>query len=76
LREMRALSTDAQSCEVLVGLTLEETAFYVTYGRHRIASTSRHDDKKYLALHDKHERARLSVLGAEIELRNDDPPRH
>ncbi len=77
LREMRAFSTDAQGREVLVGLTREETILYVTYGRDRMAGMSRHDDgEKYLEFHDKHERARLSVLGAENELRNDNPPRH
>lgn len=77
LREMRALATDALGREVLVGLTFEETAFYVTYGRDRIKGISRPDDgEKYLELHDKHERARLSVLGAENELRNDKPTRH
>jgi hypothetical protein len=77
LREMRALSTDAQGREVLVGLTFEETAFYVTYERDRIKDISRHDDgEKHLELHGKHERSRLSVLGAEIQLRNDKPPRH
>ena len=77
LREMRALSTDLQGREVLVGLSFEETVFYVAYGRDRVKGISRPDDgEKYIELHDKHERARLSVLGAENELRIYKPPRH
>ena len=33
LIEMRALSTDTNGDEILVGLTLEETAFYMNHSR-------------------------------------------
>lgn len=77
LAEMRAITTDSHGQEVLVGLSVEETAFYMNFahqrteGRGDSAATDR-----YLELHDKHERARLSVLGAENQLRNDKPVRH
>jgi hypothetical protein len=74
---MRALNTDTSGNEVLVGLTLEETAFYMTYGRQFLTGNRDHSNEdKYMALHDKHEAARLGVLGAEIYLRSENPPRH
>jgi hypothetical protein len=77
LAEMRSITTDSQGREVLVGLTWEETAFYMEYARQRINGTHRQDDGgRYFELHEKHEFARLSVLGAENELRNDNPQRH
>jgi hypothetical protein len=72
LSEMRAMSTDASGNEILVGLTLEETAFYMNYTRKRL--TGEHDHQhgeRYLELHDKHEQARLEVLGTEIHLRTE-----
>jgi hypothetical protein len=37
LLEMRSLATDAEGREVLVGLNLEETAFYMAHVRDRVA---------------------------------------
>ena len=69
LVEMRGLTTDAQGNELLVGLTLDETAEYMGFARRE----SPKDSGRYLALHAKYENARLSVLGAEHELRVDTP---
>lgn len=77
LKEIRALSTDSQGREVLVGLTFDETVFYVTYIREQANDIrSRDDNDKYLELHEKHERARITVLGAENQLQNNSPTRH
>lgn len=80
LNEMRALTTDSQGREVLVGLTAEETEFYRKYAKERLAGTGgadrRADGNRYLELHEKRERARFAVLAAENQLRNDGPVRH
>ncbi len=79
LVEMRALTTDAEGREVLVGLTFEETLEYLklahTTGASGASSAgARYDDgERYLALHDKHELARLEILGAEHQKRVDKP---
>jgi len=79
LSEMRALGADEQGRDVLVGLTLEETAFYMEHSR-RFTSGNRDRDpenrKRYLTLHEKHEKSRLQVLGAEIYVRTGNPARH
>lgn len=66
LIEMRAISTDSQGREVLVGLTFEETDFYMNYLRDKSDSSMK---QRYLKLYEKHESARLAVLIAEKELR-------
>ena len=77
LTESRSITTDAQGQEVLVGLTLDETAVYMMHRRKfLIGDRDRKNRETYLKLHDKHERARLEVLGTEIYLRNENPPRH
>ncbi len=77
LSEMRAISTDANGNEILVGLTLEETAFYMNYTRKRITGEDDHlHGERYLELHNKHEQARFEVLGAEIHLRTEKPTFH
>jgi hypothetical protein len=77
LNEMHAITTDSKGNEVLIGLSLEETEFYLSYANSRMDGTEqRADQKRYLELHEKHERARLAVLGAENELRNDKPSLH
>lgn len=74
LAEMRAITTDTQGREILVGLTAEETAFYMAYARDmRSAGRNSVDSERYLELHDKHEAARLGVLVAENQLRVDNP---
>lgn len=82
LTDTRSLATDKDGNEVLVGLTLEETLFYLNYGEQRLSQRSQNkrpdkdDRRRYLALHEKHEIQRLQVLGADIELRNEKPTRH
>jgi hypothetical protein len=75
--EMRGISTDEHGREVLAGLTMEETAFYMSRTRSRASGV--HDNPnsrtRFLELREKHERARLQVIGAEIELRGENPPR-
>ena len=77
LMEMRALTTDSCGQEIFVGLTHEESIFYANYSRDSLRGTASPDDsEKYLALNQKHEIARLAVIGAEVQLRVDNPPRH
>jgi len=74
--EMRSLTTDEHGREVLVGLTVEETEFYVTYLRTRHSGKRTLSDRdRYLELRQKHEKARLQVLLAENQLRIENPPR-
>ncbi len=77
-QEMRAIAKDERGQEVLVGLTYEETDFYLAYGRilGQPKRASRADRQVYLRLHDRHERMRLDVVGTEIYLRKEDPRRH
>ena len=77
LEFLRALTTDVQGNEHLVGLTLEETAWYLEYSeaRARDEHRPRTDGKTYLELVEKHERARMQVVGAENELRVVNPTR-
>jgi hypothetical protein len=77
LIEMRAITTDAQGREVLVGLSLEETAVYMAHCRAFLTGDRDRDGRDaYLRLHDKHERARLEVIGTEHYVRTENPPRH
>jgi hypothetical protein len=73
---MRGITQDPQGRAVLVGLTFEETDFYITY-RRKFLTPERHRDRehqrRYLELHRKHEIARLEALGREIHLRNESP---
>jgi hypothetical protein len=79
LQEMRALATDLQGREVLIGLTFEETEFYLAHSREMMSSDElgpnhHHEDgERYLALHEKQERARFEVLAAENQKRVDKP---
>jgi hypothetical protein len=74
--EMRSLTRDEHGREVLVGLTFEETDFYVTYLRTRhTAVRGRGDRDRFLELHQRHEIERHQVLAAEIYLRRENPSR-
>jgi hypothetical protein len=73
---MRGIAQDPQGRAVLVGLTFEETDFYITYRRKYLTpgrDRDREHQRRYLELHRKHEIARLEVLGREIHLRNESP---
>ena len=79
LEEKRGLAKDENGQEVLVGLTLEETEFYVNYTRKRAAGDREHDPanrERFFALHDKHDLARRQVILAENEARHDPSARH
>jgi len=73
LIEIRALSTDREDNDVFVGLTFEESVWYANYLEESFAGTSDRSDrseKKYLALHDKHEEARRTILAGESLMRS------
>lgn len=77
LNEMRAITTDTTGNEVLVGLNLEETKWYMKYSRDFLSGNQSSKNKNYyLELHEKHEKARLEILGAEIYIRNESPLVH
>lgn len=72
LLEIRALSTDQDDNEVFVGLTVEESIWYQNYLEASFSgNTDRLDgsEEKYLALHDRHEEARRTVLAGESLMR-------
>jgi hypothetical protein len=76
--EWRAITLDAHGNEVLVGLTDDETKWYLDHKRPFLTPQRDHSHeskKKYLQLHEKHELARLAVIGGEIQLRNEKPTR-
>lgn len=77
LREMSALTTDSNGREVLAGLTADETELVMLH-RRDFAKGIRHREQRarVLDLVDKHERARLLIIGAEVQLRRDNPPVH
>ena len=62
----RALSTDIEGREVLVGLSVEETKDYLEMLDRK--SDNFTEDERFTALHKKHELARLAVISAEIDL--------
>jgi hypothetical protein len=70
LAEIRALTTDNEGREVLVGLTREETIAYMEHIRGQSD-----DNATFLRLNDKHERSRIAVVSAESEARHE-PTRH
>jgi hypothetical protein len=77
LKTIGAISRDAQGREVLVGLSLEETEFYMGYAAEfHSGEVSRANGERYLALHERHEAARFRALEAEIHLRIQDQPSH
>lgn len=68
LSEIRALSTDEDDNEVFIGMTLTESVWYQNYLEQSFSGTanrSEESEAKYLALHDKHEEARRTVLAGE-----------
>lgn len=78
LTEMRRISTDDEGREVLVGLTAQETDWYFAYIEKRMSGAQRHreDRDRFRMLHDRHVRARMQVLAAEIQKRTDSPTSH
>ena len=77
LRDMRAIATDDKGRKVLVGLTFEETETYMSHRRKFLTGgRDRADRKACIALANKHQKARLEVLGTEIFVRTQNPHRH
>lgn len=75
--ETRALTKDNEGREVLVGLTLEETEFYMTFSRRFTTGDrdrNKENRKRYLELTERHEKARIDVIGSELYLLNENPP--
>ena len=76
LAEIRALSIDKDNNEVFVGMTIKESAWYANYLEESFSGTADRTDEseeKYLALHDKHEEARRTVLAGESLMRAQSP---
>lgn len=76
LSEIRALSTDQDDNEVFIGMTLTESVRYQNYLEQSFSGTADRSDEsetKYLALHDKHEEARRTVLAGESLMRAQSP---
>lgn len=73
LSEIRALSKDQDNNDVFIGMTVTESTWYADYLEASFQGTvARSDDAeaKYLALHDKHEEARRTVLAGESLMRS------
>ncbi len=75
LLEMRALSTDSQGNDIFVGLTSSESERY-HFLSNPLKSMEHSEREEYLALHEKHEIARLLILDAENTLRVENPSKH
>ena len=75
LNEMRALSSDLSGNEVFVGLTREESERYVVLSN-PLRSGSFEENEEYIALDDRHNLARMQVLGAEHVKRTESPTEH
>ena len=76
LSEIRALSTDQDDNDVFVGMTVKESVWYANYLEASFSGTANRDDgsqEKYLALHDRHEEARRTVLASESLLQMHKP---
>jgi hypothetical protein len=73
MEEMRMLDSDRDGREKLVGLTFEESEWYLAYLDDRFPTDrdevdrSRDDSARYLELNGKHERHRMAILMAENE---------
>jgi len=72
LTEIRALATDEHGNDLFVGLTPKESVWYQNYLRESFAGTADRaaaSEAKYLALHDKHEEMRRTVLAGDSLMR-------
>ena len=76
LREMRSLAVDRDGIEHLVGLTIDETVFYIRFCQAPVTGDfpSRMDTERYLKLQCRHETSRLSVISAESQLKKERLP--
>lgn len=80
--EQMALSTDARGHEIVVGLSREESEWFVVYN-HRIGERGRHEafadraeHERYWQLYEQHDRERRQVVLAANELQVDRPTRN
>lgn len=72
LSEIRALSTDENDNDVFVGMTAKESVWYANFLEESFnGNADRFDGSqaKYLALHDRHEEARRTILAGESLMR-------
>ena len=67
LRAMRALATDHDGNEHLVGLTVEETAFFMELSQCTPGGDfpSKAQIERYVGLQNRHEESRLAILDEE-----------
>lgn len=68
LTEIRALTSDQDGNELLVGLTEKESVWYHNYVQASFSGTvdrAEDGEQKYLALQDRHEEMRRTVLAGE-----------
>jgi hypothetical protein len=74
LSELSAISKDTSGSEILIGLTREETVFYMNFTRQFLAGEHNyHNTGRYLNLHDKYEAARLRALGIKQYMQHTNP---
>ncbi len=75
LREMRALAVGPDGVEHLVGLTLDETIFYVRFSLEPVSGDfpSRTDSERYLGLQRRHETSRLAVISEDSLMNRKSP---
>jgi hypothetical protein len=70
LKTIGAICKDPQGREVLVGLSLEETEFYMGFAAEfHSGEMNSANARRYLELHERHEAARFRALDAELHLR-------
>ena len=77
LQGMRALTIDVHGRECFVGLTFDESIWYVTDTKRRRGDVSPEEedqaDARFDELSDRHDAARMGILVAENEMRVDKP---
>ena len=75
----RSLTTDSQGRETLIGLTFEESVWYLDYEKRRSSGelrrgpqdVRRRDHDQHEALRMRHEQCRMQIVSAENEARLD-----
>lgn len=69
-----ALAVDDAGHETLIGLTVDESIFYIDRKRKFLSGNRDEAGRKlWLELNEKHERARLQIVGAVAEKENTNP---
>lgn len=81
-RAANTLVTDSTGRDVLAGLTVEETELLIMHRRKFIDALygrgeREHANKRaFVELHEKHEKARLEILGTEHAIKTHSPTKH